>query len=364
MANLNESEKKTAVLTGSLAAQGWEQRRFVFQAFSAAAGEERAFFVEYTFLNPALGCSRPMLANPAKDQCPSYIRLRAGALGKEGVSFSRCFGWFEAEMSKSEPFYLLAANCALTEHMLRGSIDASAYPQENDSAAAGNIYWDLRLQNELSFDPLSGRGKALKSLFASKPTWNITGLNTQFSGVILLNGEKYIVRPESSCGYCDRTWGSAFTGPLLRLAGTELRRLSDGSRLTQGAFAFCSLPSEKAGKLSCSPQAILTMPERDFFYDTASAADTEGGFYAARSEGSLTLRLQMEDAETVLEASCVCPESELLALSEVTPTGQSCRSLAAANRSLLLRLYEKTPWGRSLREELSAEHVCFSLVEA
>jgi hypothetical protein len=56
-------------------------------------------------------------------------------------------------------------------------------------------------------------------------------MKTRFSGEIVLNGEKYLLKPETCNGYSDKNWGGDFTSPWVWLSTNNLTSVKTGKRL-------------------------------------------------------------------------------------------------------------------------------------
>lgn len=75
-------------------------------------------------------------------------------------------------------------------------------------------------------------------------------MKTAFSGWVTLNGEEYVVKPDTCYGYADKNWGRDFTSPWVWLSSNNLVSKLTGKRLKNSVF--------EAG---AAPQGFLHFPE-------------------------------------------------------------------------------------------------------
>ena len=62
------------------------------------------------------------------------------------------------------------------------------------------------------------------------------GIRTQYSGTVHFDGERYLVRPETSFGYSGKTWGSEFLSPWIQLTASAVWSRQTGESLSDTAF--------------------------------------------------------------------------------------------------------------------------------
>lgn len=81
-----------------------------------------------------------------------------------------------------------------------------------------------------------GASKFFRSLNAFEMFWHAEGMKTAFDGWVILNGEKYLVKPETCFGYADKNWGGDFTSPWVWLSSSDLVSRRTGQRLENSVF--------------------------------------------------------------------------------------------------------------------------------
>ena len=82
----------------------------------------------------------------------------------------------------------------------------------------------------------AGAGKLFRTLQAFEMFWHAEGMKTEYSGEVILNGEKYIVEPKTSYGYADKNWGRDFTSPWVWLSSCNLTSKITGKKLDNSVF--------------------------------------------------------------------------------------------------------------------------------
>ncbi len=230
------------MLKGRLARRGYDWWWHSFTGTHAVTGERKAFFIEFFAVNPALGGPEPVLgqdpANRKAGRRPSYLMVKCGAWGKDARQLHRFFGWDSVDMGRGVPFTVRAGDCFLTETETRGSVTVT--PEEAADPARmcsdGSMSWALSIRKETAFNVGWGASKPLRSLGAFEMFWHAEGMRTAFSGEVVWQGERYLVRPEDCFGYADKNWGRDFTSPWVWLSSSNLTSLKTGKRLTNSVF--------------------------------------------------------------------------------------------------------------------------------
>ena len=243
MFNKHDKNRDACQLFGGQAKCGYDWWWHSFTAHHAETGEEKAFFVEFFACNPALGGAEPIFGqlpeNKANGIRPSYIMVKAGCWGEDAVQLHRFFGWDNAHIDMGVPFSVTADDCFLSETETHGSIsvsndDAKLHPEW--MCGSGSISWDLKIDKQIAFNVGYGAGSLFRKLQLFEMFWHAEGMKSSFSGEITMNGEKYIVSPESSYGYADKNWGKDFTSPWVWLSSNNLISEISGKKLCDSVF--------------------------------------------------------------------------------------------------------------------------------
>ncbi len=245
--NFNHSDvsRNKFMLHGKLAEQGYDWWWHSFTAHHSKTGEERAFFVEFFTINPALGGEEAILGqteeNQKKQVKPSYMMVKVGSWGEHPIQLHRFFAWDEVTVKEDAPYLISADNCFCSETRTLGMVDVTeeecqAHPEYMSNA--GKMYWDLTMDKKLTFNVGYGASEPLRDAEAFEMFWHCEGMKTAFEGKVVLNGEEYIVSKEDSYGYADKNWGRDFTSPWVWLASSDLTSKTTGEKLKDSAFVI------------------------------------------------------------------------------------------------------------------------------
>lgn len=119
-------------------------------------------------------------------------------------------------MDFGTPFRVQADDCLCTETRIAGSVrvtpeEAQAHPEWMSDA--GEMSWDLKVDKQIAYNVGYRASGPFRALNAFEMFWHAEGMKTLYEGKIILDGERWIVRPETSFGYADKNWGRDFTSP-------------------------------------------------------------------------------------------------------------------------------------------------------
>lgn len=237
MFNKHDISRNACQLFGSQAKHGYDWWWHSFTGRHAVTGEEKPFFIEYFVCNPAHGGDEPRFGQLG--DTPSYLMVKAGAWGEDAAQLHRFFGWNQAEIAMETPYHVKAADCYADETTLRGSVSvtaeaASAHPEW--MCQAGEMRWDLRVDKKVAFNVGYGAGSLFRKLQLFAMFWHAEGMKTAYEGMVVWNGETYIVTPENCYGYADKNWGKDFTSPWVWLSSNNLTSKVTGQKLTDSVF--------------------------------------------------------------------------------------------------------------------------------
>ena len=192
------------MLTGKLAKRGYDWWWHSFTGHHERTGEERAFFIEFFCVNPALGGPYPVFGqlpgNRASGMRPSYVMVKAGCWGANAKQLHRFFGWDQVDLGTGVPFHIAADDCLCCETDLIGQVnvspaDAEARPEL--MCDAGRMAWDLRVRKQIAFNVGYGASMPLRAAQAFEMYWHAEGMKTAYEGVVVIDGERYVVDPAS-----------------------------------------------------------------------------------------------------------------------------------------------------------------------
>ena len=112
--NFNHSDimRDRFMLQGKLAEQGYDLWWHSFTGHNSKTGEERAFFVVFYTINPALGKEEPVLGQTEEHQKnhvkPSYMMVKVGCWGEHPLQLHRFFAWDDVTVKEDAPYLILS----------------------------------------------------------------------------------------------------------------------------------------------------------------------------------------------------------------------------------------------------------------
>ncbi len=239
--NKSDLSRNSYMLNGPLKKKGYDWWWHSFTGYNERTGEEKSFFIEYFTINPGLAKSEPVFSQGRfKDSGnkPSYVMVKAGCWGKDACQLHRFFPYSEVNIT-CKPLKLEADDCLLTEKHITGSVSVSLEDSEEHPeymSDAGTMKWDLRVNKKIAFNVGYGAGKFMRFLNAFEMYWHAEGMNSEYSGFVEFNGERYNIIPEKSYGYADKNWGSDFTSPWVWLGCSNITDFETGRKLTKSAL--------------------------------------------------------------------------------------------------------------------------------
>ncbi len=243
--NFNNSDilRDKFMLKGPLASEGYDWWWHSFTGHNKATGEEKAFFIEFFTINPALGGDEPVFGQlPANKEAgikPSYMMVKVGCWGEDAKQIHRFFGWNQVNIKQDAPFLISADNCFCSETRTLGMVevteeDAAAHPER--MCQPGKMVWDLNIDKKIAFNVGYGAGWASREVDAFEMFWHAEGMKTEFSGTVALDGQEYFIHKDTCCGYSDKNWGKDFTSPWLWLSSSHLKSKVTGEWLKNSVF--------------------------------------------------------------------------------------------------------------------------------
>lgn len=232
------------MLKGPLAKKGYDWWWHSFTAENEKTGEKKPFFIEYFLCNPYYAEDKPVIIwndtkAHAKNMHPSYVMINGGWWGRDKGQLHNFYPWKDISIEYNKPLNLKVNDCILTETYMKGSI----YVDKEDNkiheewmSDYGSLVWDIKINKIIPYNVGYGASKFFRTLNAFEMFWHAEGMKTEYSGYIILNGEKYIVKPETCNGYADKNWGSDFTSPWVWLSSNNLISNITGKKLNNSVF--------------------------------------------------------------------------------------------------------------------------------
>jgi len=266
MASIKKNRFNRYMLSGSLKKNGFDRWRFVCNGISTTTGEEKAFLIEFYYVNPSLSPQECVLgfksrlvkseenlqyalagtqaaAAPIEEFVhPSYLMVKAGCLSRGGKQVNAYFP--SAHVQTGHKDIVLRAGdgdscCQITDKGTKGSVFvkyAELMEKPELLCNAGVIDWDLTFEHFVDATP---------SYIHKNMQWAVVSPDAAFTGKIHLDGEEFIVSPQTSCGYIDKNWGRDFPSPFFHLSSANLTSMITGKYMQKSCFAVQGEYNEK-----------------------------------------------------------------------------------------------------------------------
>jgi len=377
--NKSDLKRNYPMLRGRFAKKGYDWWWHNFTAVNESTGEEKAFFIEYFTCNPALanenGGQEPILGqlkeNQEKGLRPSYLMIKCGWWGEDATQLHYFIPWKDVKVSAGKAGYtVITKNFFAGETRLAGKVnitDSENHPEwmSND----GSMEWDITVKKEVAFNVGYGAGDFFRFLTAFEMYWHAEGMKSKYSGTITANGQKYIVKPESSFGYADKNWGADFTSPWVWLSSNDLVSKVTGRRLEDSVFDIGG-GRPKAFGISLNRQLLS-----DFWYEGKSYEFNFSKFWTGcktefnceETDTQIHWIVKQQTKEALMETEMFCDKNKMLLVNYESPDGAK-RHKKLWNGGTgygTVKLYRKAQKGEStvnknglvLIDEIEARHV-------
>lgn len=344
-------------INGSGRKNGYDRWRYVFTGYNKISGEERPFFIEYYLLNPTFSPKSIVFQSTSRygdmqNIRSSYIMIKAGFLGKAAKQINSYFTADKMAVNKKQQSIYIG-NCLMCEKELKGSLTvseqaAASHPEYKSNA--GSISWELKMEKNCSY----GVGYAASWFFrifnSLEMFWNIQGMKTQFTGSITVDGDEYIVSPETSAGYTDSYWGKGFPNPWVWLSGSNTISQITGRHLNNTSFAVSGCYSrlfKMKKKQRMIIYAIIEGNEYEFNF-THFWQGSKVSWQCIENGNNLHWLVSAQNRTNVLDIDIFCKSDEMLVKSYESASGIDgvIQMLSGATGYGEIRLYKKV--GRNL----------------
>lgn len=367
-ADTHDLARDQFMLTGKLARQGYDWWWHSFTGTSRRTGEERSFFVEFFLCNPGLGGAEPILGQLPKNReagvKPSYLMVKVGCWGKGARQLHRFFGWDDVQLGEGVPYWVAADDCLACETDLLGHVsvsaeDAAAHPEWMSDA--GSMLWDLHLTKDIAYNVGYGAGKPLRDAQAFEMFWHAEGMKTRYEGTVVLDGEEFVVSPDTSWGYADKNWGSDFTSPWLWLSSCDLVSSLSGERLANSAFDIGG-GRPKVGPLTLNRRLLGCLNYEGTPYEFNFSKPwtlSRTRFDCHETDDAVVWHVEQGTAKARLVCDVTCPKDEMLLINYEAPDGAKRYSHLwnGGTGTGRLQLLRRTPRGLKLVDDMRVAHV-------
>ena len=331
MFNKHCIKRNACQLFGGQAKKGYDWWWHSFTARHAETNEKKPFFIEFFVCNPKLGGPKPIFGqlkeNKENNIRPSYLMVKAGFWGEDANQLHRFFGWDEIDLTFKTPFEVIADDCYMTETETRGHIklteeEVKAHPEY--MCGAGEISWNLKIQKDIAFNVGYGAGALFRRLQLFEMFWHAEGMKSYFSGEVTVNGQKYIVTPETSYGYSDKNWGKDFTSPWVWLSSNNLVSNITGKKLENSVFDI------GGGCPKIGPIALKRKLLSAFYYEgkcyefnfSKFWTNTRTKFDCRETEDQIIWHVEQKTWNNKMVTDIVCDKKDMLLVNYEAPNGK------------------------------------------
>lgn len=364
MFNIHDQDRDLCQLFGGQASHGYDWWWHSFTGYDAETGEEKSFFVEFFLCNPVKGGDEPVFGqlpeNREKGIVPSYLMVKAGAWGEDAVQLHRFFGWKEVKVSEHAPIKVMADDCFLTETGIRGHVSVSDEDVRNHPewmCDAGEMYFHLKINKQIAFHVGYGASHPLRTVQAFEMFWHAEGMKSAYEGEVILNGRKYLVKPENCYGYADKNWGKDFTSPWVWLSSNDLVSEITGERLNNSVFDIGG-GRPKVGHIALSRRLLSAFwyEGKEFEFNFSKIwTGTKTEFDCHETDTQIIWHVEQTNHTARMVTDITCEKKDMLLVNYEAPDGSKKhnRLWNGGNGKGTIELYEND----ELVDRIHAEHV-------
>ena len=331
MANIHDITRDRWMLYGPLSRKGYDWWWHSMTAENAETGELKPFYVEFFTCNPALAEDEPVIVwnDPEAQKAgkrPSYLMVNAGFWGEDHGQLHRFFSLKDVDIHATAPYRIVADDCRCSEVHTEGHIkvtpeEAAAHPEWMSDA--GEMSWKFDIRKEIAFHVGYGASKFFRAINAFEMFWHAEGMKSAFTGEIILNGVKYILRPETCNGYSDKNWGGDFTSPWVWLSSNNLKSMVSGKKLENSVFNI------GGGRPKVFFLALNRKLLGEFYYEGKDYEFNFSKFWTGsttkfdcwETDDALFWHVEQQTFKARLVTDVTCPKSEMLLVNYESPDG-------------------------------------------
>lgn len=321
--------KNQFMLKGKLAKKGYDWWWHSFVGINKETSKEKAFFIEYYIVNPALGGTEPIFGqleqNKKKGIKPSYVMIKAGCWGDNAKQIHNFFGIDKLQCNEQK-LELSVEHNYLSEKFIKGSVNLTKEECNNHPeymSDYGSMSWELKVNKKISYDVGYGTSPIVRKLNAFEMFWHVEGMKTEYDGVVIIDGEEYEVIPEKSYGYADKNWGSNYTSPWVWVNSNNLTSKITGKQLLNSSFdAGGGKP--KAFGISFNRKILISMyyEGKNYEYNFSKPwLRSKVDFDKKEDENYIYLKIKASNRESILEANFRCKKDGMIFINYEAPDG-------------------------------------------
>ena len=215
----------------------------------------------------------------------------------------------------------------------------------------------LKIDKKVAFNVGYGAGKLFRSMQAFEMFWHAEGMKTKYSGEIIVDGEKYIVDPETCYGYADKNWGKNFTSPWVWLSSNNLTSKMTGKKLENSVFDI------GGGRPKVGPIALNRKLLSAFWYEgkvyefnfSKFWTFTRTKFDCKETDTQIVWHVEQKTWNNKMVTDITCEKNDMLWINYEAPTGEKRynRLWNGGNGVGTVKLYSRN----KLIDEIEAKNV-------
>ncbi len=371
MANIHDITRDRWMLYGPLSRKGYDWWWHSMTAENAETGEKKPFYIEFFTCNSALAEDEPVIVwnDPEAQKAgkrPSYLMVNAGFWGEDHGQLHRFFSLKDVSIHKTAPYSIVADDCKCSEVHTEGHIkvtpeEAAAHPEWMSDA--GEMSWKFDIRKVIAFHVGYGASKFFRAINAFEMFWHAEGMKSEFTGEIVLNGVKYILKPETCNGYSDKNWGGDFTSPWVWLSSNNLKSQITGKKLENSVFNI------GGGRPKVFFLALNRKLLGEFYYEGKDYEFNFSKFWTLsrtkfdcwETDDEIHWHVLQTTKDAKLDTRIRCYKKDMLNIAYEAPTGykRHNRLWNGGNGTGTLKLYKRSLFGRkeTLIDEVYAEGI-------
>ena len=369
MANIHDITRDQWMLRGPLARKGYDWWWHSMTAENAETGELKPFYVEFFTCNPAWAQDEPVIVwnDPEKQKAgvlPSYLMVNVGFWGEEHGQLHRFFSLKDVNIHANAPYSITAGDCRCSEVHTEGSVtvtpeEAAAHPEWMSDA--GSMSWKFDIRKEIAFHVGYGASKFFRAINAFEMFWHAEGMKSAFTGEIILNGVKYILRPETCNGYSDKNWGGDFTSPWVWLSSNNLKSMITGKKLENSVFNIGGgRPKVFFYALNRKLLGEFYYEGKDYEFNFSKFWTLSGTKFACQeTEDEIRWHVVQTTRKAKMDTYITCKKEEMLNINYEAPNGtkRHNRLWNGGTGTGIIKLYKRKGTSWELIDEVKAEGI-------
>lgn len=206
--------------------------------------------------------------------------------------------------------------------------------------------WRLRADKRIAYNVGYGASRLFRILNAFEMYWHAQGIKTYHEGEIILDGEKYIVTPDTCYGYADKNWGTDFTTPWVWLSSWNLTSNISGKKLNNSVFEI------GGGRPKVFGVALNRKLLGGFYYEGKCHEFNFSKFWtlsrtkfdAEETDTEIQWYVRQETISAIMETRIRCNKEDMLLINYEAPNGtkRHQRLWNGGNGTGRIKLYKKS----------------------